>query len=713
MILCDAKKRVFYTHLNTVFPQATPRALLGGIFLLLALLFSAQASATPLLLGERSGYDLAGHMDVLKDPSLGMGLPEVLKAAETGRFRHLDRSLNNGYKREACWVRFTVERNPSFPAHAWLRLKPNYVNELTLYIQVPGKDPGLVSSYHQVRLGNHIPALERPLLHPDFVVPVDMPISEPVVIYARVFSKSSISLAGRIHTAEDLRDCTNLHVIIQSAFLGIALALLLINVILYLSIRDTLFLYFSFYLLAGIVFNFAAEGDLTLIFPSIAHLLSDYLIYGGIGANILVYCEFSRKLFAPVAGVWSLRYMRFLSLVGLLTMIAVPSGFYPSVAPFAFIGTLILVVVQLVLSFRFHGNVPGTGILILVAFAVSTIGYFHELLRLMGILPLGFLWDMNTVQPTSMIHMVLISIALSDRLRMSERAATESAQQALDAAKGTEEKALALANDMTLELRNSKTRLEIALASERMALEQKQRFLAMLSHEYRTPLAVIRGNLDIIDLLEPVKHGGYDEELSAMHLAVDRLVEVMEVSLERSRLNEPTLNGGLMSIDFAQFLSLQVGTMQAMWPRQRFIHAEASDFQTIVGDSQSLKTALFNLLDNARKYSPPDTDIEVESRIEDGEIVMTIKNQGEPVHTEEVEALFDKYTRGGNSNETSGAGIGLWLVRQIVEQHNGKASLDAKGPFIIATIRLPLADDADERMASLPTGNHKTTLERS
>ncbi len=677
--------------MKALFTHRKPRALLGGLFLLLALLISTRAMAAPLVLGDRSAYDLAGSMDLMKDTSLTIGFAEVLHVAEKGGFHHLDGNLNNGYKREACWVRFTIERNASFPEKSWLRLKPNYVNYLTLYIQTPGKDPRLASSYHRVLLGNHTPALERPVLHPDFVVPLVLPVSEPVIIYARVFSNSSISLAGTIHTTEDLRDYTNLHVITQSAFLGIALTLLVINMIFYISTRDTLFLYYSFYVLAGIIFNFAAEGVLTLLFPSVVHIVSDYLIYGGIGANILVYSEFSRKLFFSVAGAWSLRYMRFLSLLGVLTMAAVPFGFYQFIAPFAFIGTLTLVVIQMVLSIRLTRHLPGIGIFIVVAFAVSTLGYFHMLLRLMGLIPLDFLWDMNTVQFTSLIHITLISIALSERIRMSEHVLAESAFKALNAAKETEQKAVALANQMTQELRNSKSKIEVALAAERQALEQQHRFLSMLSHEYRTPLAVISGNLDIIDFQETGKPCGYDEELTAMHLAVDRLVEVMDVSLERSRLTEPNIQDGVKEIALASFLSSQVVLMRAMWPLQTFSYTEAPDLQTIVGDPQYLKTALFNLLDNARKYSLSGSPVYIESHIEQLEAVITIKNKGVAFTSKEGEEFFDKYSRGVNSHDTGGAGVGLWLVRQIIEQHNGQVRLSAQHSTITATIRIPLA----------------------
>ncbi|MEI8032485.1 MAG: sensor histidine kinase [Chlorobiaceae bacterium] len=668
------------------------RRLLGGMVVMLVLLVSSRGWSAPLMLGERSSYELTGHMELLKDPSLRLGLAEVLKAAEAGRFRQLDGNLNNGYKREACWVRFTVERNASFPEEGLLRLKPNYINELTLYIQIPGKDPALASSYRTVLLGNHVPAPQRPVLNPDFVVPIDMPASTPMVVYARVFSHSSISLAGQMHTAEDLRDSTNRHVIMQSAFLGVTLTLLLINLIFYISVRDSLFGYYSLYLLAGLLFNFAAEGSLTLLFPSMVHRVSDYLIYGGIGANILVYSEFSRKLFFAVSGKWSLRYMRFLSLLGFLTIVAVPLGFYASLAPLAFIGILSLVVIQLVLSQRMLRNLPGIGIFIVIAFGISAMGYFHMLLRLMGVLPLSFLWDMNTVQFTSLVHMILISVALSERIRMSEKVIVNLAQRELEAAKETERKAVELANDMTTELRNSKSELEVALVSERQAHEQQHRFLSMLSHEYRTPLAVISANLDIIDLQESRMQCWHGEELTAMHHAVDRLVEVMDVSLERSRLTEPCTQCGMERMALEPFLSEKVELMRAMWPLQTFTYTEASELQPIVGDYNTLKTALFNLLDNARKYAFPGTPVDVESHIEGGEVVITIKNQANPIRGKDAEVLFDKYTRGKNCSDKGGAGVGLWLVRQIIGQHNGRVRLHSKSPHIIATVQLPLAE---------------------
>ncbi|MEI8103251.1 MAG: ATP-binding protein, partial [Chlorobium sp.] len=86
----------------------------------------------------------------------------------------------------------------------------------------------------------------------------------------------------------------------------------------------------------------------------------------------------------------------------------------------------------------------------------------------------------------------------------------------------------------------------------------------------------------------------------------------------------------------------------------------------------------------------------------------TIKNQGEPFTPEEGEAFFDKYSR-GSSTDTSGAGVGLWLVRQIIEQHHGQVTLEFAESRICATVRLPLAADTGEDQAIQTSQNYQNT----
>jgi len=98
-----------------------------------------------------------------------------------------------------------------------------------------------------------------------------------------------------------------------------------------------------------------------------------------------------------------------------------------------------------------------------------------------------------------------------------------------------------------------------------------------------------------------------------------------------------------------------------------------------------------NLLENACKYSPQDTPIEVELGGDNETVIIRIRDHGQGLPEAELEKVFEKYYRGAGSAGSSGAGVGLHLVRQIIEQHHGEVSLasEERGG-ITAMVMLPL-----------------------
>ena len=111
----------------------------------------------------------------------------------------------------------------------------------------------------------------------------------------------------------------------------------------------------------------------------------------------------------------------------------------------------------------------------------------------------------------------------------------------------------------------------------------------------------------------------------------------------------------------------------------------------ICGDRQLLKTAILNLLDNAIKFSPADSSVQVLLSGGEEAAVLRISDQGKGIPAAELEMVFDKYYRGSGSSGSSGAGIGLHLVRRIIEQCQGQVSLAARETGgITATVVLPL-----------------------
>jgi PAS domain S-box-containing protein len=222
------------------------------------------------------------------------------------------------------------------------------------------------------------------------------------------------------------------------------------------------------------------------------------------------------------------------------------------------------------------------------------------------------------------------------------------------------------------------------------SLQANNCFVAMISHEYRTPLAIIRGNLDLLALLED-RSGDITFAVGKMKSAIARLVEILEVSLGQVKLANETLKLQPEPLSVAEVCASALKQATEFWPDRRFVTSSTQVPVTVTGDAVLLKTAILTLLDNAVKYSPPRTPVSLEWRSAENEAIITVSDQGPGVTAEELERLGEKYYRGSASSGTVGAGIGLWLVARIVEEHRGTVRFEPGEPGLTVTIRLPLS----------------------
>uniref|UniRef100_Q3AQD1 histidine kinase n=1 Tax=Chlorobium chlorochromatii (strain CaD3) TaxID=340177 RepID=Q3AQD1_CHLCH len=255
---------------------------------------------------------------------------------------------------------------------------------------------------------------------------------------------------------------------------------------------------------------------------------------------------------------------------------------------------------------------------------------------------------------------------------------------------------LVIITDVTLQeiQQQNITLLEKAVAERTQQLqdevEQLQRFISMISHEYRTPLAIIRGNLDLIGLKNKTKKISNEAEINKINRAIDRLVEVMEVSMQESRMIESKQETVMTTFQIAAIVTSQIETFRAMWTERLIIYSETVENSLVLGEPSQLKLAIFNLLDNARKYSPTDSPIKVTCSLDADTVMIRIRNYGTSITKDEEKTLFEKFQRGSNSMNTSGAGLGLWLVKSIINRHNGQVSLTCIDSGVETLVRLPL-----------------------
>lgn len=218
-------------------------------------------------------------------------------------------------------------------------------------------------------------------------------------------------------------------------------------------------------------------------------------------------------------------------------------------------------------------------------------------------------------------------------------------------------------------------RLAAALESEKEARAEQEQFLTMLSHEYRTPLAIIQANLDLLELQDQGAAGSDSPRIVSMKRAINRLVEVMGSSLDRSRMVPHHATDDAESFNPVEFLDEVIDSAEGLWPHRLFMFTPEPISAFIRAHRLQLKTALLNLLDNACKYSPEQTPVSICCNESDGVITISVSNSGSPLSSSDLERVFEKFRRGSTSQGTAGAGLGLWLVQRIVEQHGGSVAL--------------------------------------
>ncbi|NVN90480.1 MAG: CHASE2 domain-containing protein [Desulfuromonadales bacterium] len=246
---------------------------------------------------------------------------------------------------------------------------------------------------------------------------------------------------------------------------------------------------------------------------------------------------------------------------------------------------------------------------------------------------------------------------------------------------------------MTTKLVNLHKQLEIALMTEREALDNQVRFVEMLSHEYRTPLAIIRANLDILEMKDGVAGGAHSTNFSKMKRAMSRLVEIMDISLERRRLDDHCIKMERERIHLGPFLRSLMDESRELWAERNLVlDLDDHDNHSIDGDRSLFKTAILNLIDNAIKYSSDHEPVRVELRCSEREALIQVRNRGRVISGDDLERVFDKYFRGATSSNTRGAGLGLYLVRRIIDQLGGTVTLESDNcGNTVASVRLPTA----------------------
>jgi PAS domain S-box-containing protein len=223
--------------------------------------------------------------------------------------------------------------------------------------------------------------------------------------------------------------------------------------------------------------------------------------------------------------------------------------------------------------------------------------------------------------------------------------------------------------------------------------QRKDEFLAMLAHELRNPLAPIRTGLEVLQF-----EGHDNETMALMQQQVDYMVRLVDDLLDVARILSGRIDLQKQHVQLSSVVSHALSIVQPLIAQHQH-ELVVSQPQTPVwleADLARLSQVLSNLLHNAIKYTPSGGRIELEARPQGDQVGVHIKDNGIGINPNFLPELFELFTQADRSLDRSGGGlgIGLTLVRRLVEQHGGSISAysDGVGYGSEFVVRLPLIE---------------------
>lgn len=225
-------------------------------------------------------------------------------------------------------------------------------------------------------------------------------------------------------------------------------------------------------------------------------------------------------------------------------------------------------------------------------------------------------------------------------------------------------------------------------------LQEQQLLLHLVSHDLRTPLAIIGGYASVIaDKMEKLDvDSTITMSLDAIQRGVKRMAVMIEELTEMARIEGGQFQLSREPVEMAGYLRDFLQRQSTILEVAR-IHLEVTaDVPAVLADTDRLDRIITNLLSNALKYSESGTPIQLDVSCRDGEVVVSVSDHGKGISPDELPYLFQRFHRARNERRAEGIGLGLYITRLLVEAHGGQIQVESEvGCGSTFSFTLPIA----------------------
>ncbi|MAT96196.1 MAG: hypothetical protein CL608_03560 [Anaerolineaceae bacterium] len=236
--------------------------------------------------------------------------------------------------------------------------------------------------------------------------------------------------------------------------------------------------------------------------------------------------------------------------------------------------------------------------------------------------------------------------------------------------------------------------------SEEEAVQRLLRnFLANITHEFRTPLTALAASVELLlDEANRLTQEELEQMLTWLHLGILGLHTLVDNLLETASLEAGRFQISPHPTDLGEIIAEAARLMQPLlkkYQQHLTVELPASTMPVVYADSRRIVQVLVNLLSNANKYGPSDSEITIRATLQDDQIKIGVLDRGPGVPSGNKTSLFHRFLHIDveSDRKRSGVGLGLWVVKAIVEEHGGEVGVtDREGGGSVFWFTLPLQE---------------------
>jgi signal transduction histidine kinase len=637
----------------------------------------------PVSLGADSiRLNLSRHVSWLKDAGGTLTLDEV---RQNGDFTPLGRELSEGFTPAAIWLRFDVAPTHLSPVAriSILEVANALLDDVRLYS--PQRD----GTYLEQRSGEDFPRSSWPVdyRNPAFQLQTDGDIAQR--FYLRIAARNALSTAIVLWQPDAFSTATRDEAFNYGIFYGVYILILVFHLFFWIVTRERLGGWYVPYVLLNFVGAAISTGHLQRL-TGLPGPASDMLLGVMLCMPLAISNTFT-LLQLELASVMP-RFVRIFQpltwAIGIGLSLLVIAGYFGIGVAIA--QTIILICIVLLVSIgirlALQGHPPARFFLFAFGFFYAAVGL--RMLRNLGLLEPSVLTEYS-VPVGALLHMVVMSLGITGQYNQIKREKL-TAQAALNESLEAQvlERTVSLVDEIC---RREKSENEARQALDVMvrARQEQQDFVAMVSHEFRTPLAIINTvTQQLANNLDAPREKS-QQRCEDIRDSTRRMSDMMDEFLSFDRLGGE-IKPNLGHIQVNELLHTVTDEFDA-----NRLHTDGDEaIGELYCDVQLLRIALRNLLTNALRHSPEDVPVQLSIRSHDDDsVAFEVSDSGSGIPADEIPRLFQKYFRGRGALNRPGAGLGLYLVERIALLHGGSVSVVSQpgqgSRFIVTIPRYP------------------------